>query len=95
VNGDACADLLGRTGDGVLRLYAGGCDGTLEDGVVIGHGWDMHTMVFGRDFDGDGCGDVIARDTKGDLFLYRSTCGGALQAPQYLGYGWNAFAALF
>ncbi|MBM0230767.1 VCBS repeat-containing protein [Micromonospora sp. STR1_7] len=101
-DGDKKPDLVAAdSSTGILWLYKGKGDGTLEDGRTnIGTGWAKWTAVFSPgDFNGDGFNDVIARSKAGELFLYRGNGKGRWlngTAPDKIGSsGWQAFTAIF
>ncbi|MFF4105078.1 FG-GAP-like repeat-containing protein [Streptomyces sp. NPDC001903] len=89
---DGYSDVLGRTKEGDLYLFAGnGGTGpySFNAPVFIGNGWNYHALGFG-DINGDGRTDVIARDHGGDLWMYPHTGGSgtsALGAKTFLGNG--------
>ncbi|MCK2026905.1 MULTISPECIES: FG-GAP repeat domain-containing protein [Microbacterium] len=91
-NGDGYRDLGRVTPDGRLWLIPGVAGGYGQP-VVIGNGWQNHTLLVGGiDFDGDRNTDMIARNSAGHLVYYRGDGRGgwASQAIQ-IGYGWGGF----
>lgn len=45
-NRDGCADLVGRHPSGLLKLYLGNCAGEVQDGKVIGYGFQAFSGVY-------------------------------------------------
>ncbi len=93
-DGDGCADLWGRTGDGQLALYSGDCGtGFRREDQRIGSGWSsLDAVAATSDFDGDACGDVLARDGDGQLLRYSGTCTGSLSDAAVIGTQWQALS---
>ncbi|MCX5386372.1 VCBS repeat-containing protein [Streptomyces sp. NBC_00083] len=94
VAGGPGADVVGRDKDGVLWLYLGKGDGTLDSRVRIGAGWGAYNQLTGGgDVSGDGRSDLLARDSDGVLWLYKGT--GNWRAPfaprVKAGTGWNMY----
>ncbi|MFI5703897.1 FG-GAP repeat domain-containing protein [Streptomyces xanthochromogenes] len=94
VAGASAGDVVGRDRDGVLWLYLGKGDGTLDSRVKIGAGWGQYNRITaGGDVSGDGRGDLLARDGAGVLWLYKGT--GNWRAPfaprVRVGGGWDAY----
>ncbi|MGW2479060.1 FG-GAP repeat domain-containing protein [Streptomyces sp. NPDC001571] len=94
VAGASAGDVVGRDKDGVLWLYLGKGDGTLDSRVKIGAGWGQYDRITaGGDVTGDGRGDLLARDGAGVLWLYKGT--GNWRAPfaprVRVGGGWDAY----
>lgn len=91
--GDGADDVLGVTGDGALRLYAGnGTGGWSESaGRVIGRGWDQFiTVTSPRDFTGDRFPDLLAVRLDGAMLMYRGDGRGGWLTGQgeTIGSGW-------
>ncbi|MFJ7984960.1 FG-GAP repeat domain-containing protein [Streptomyces sp. NPDC096351] len=95
---DGHQDLLARTPDGTLYLYAG--KGTIDNGgpfktrAKVGSGWQVYDQLVGtNDLDGDAIADLVARTPGGDLYFYRGT--GSATAPfgarVRIGGGWNTY----
>ncbi|MFJ5141686.1 FG-GAP repeat domain-containing protein [Streptomyces sp. NPDC088707] len=95
---DGHQDLLARTPDGTLYLYAG--KGTVDNGgpfrtrAEVGAGWQVYDQLVGtNDLDGDAIADLVARTTGGDLYFYKGT--GSATAPfkarVLIGGGWYAY----
>ncbi|MFG1954825.1 FG-GAP-like repeat-containing protein [Micromonospora sp. NPDC048830] len=99
---DGVSDLVGRTPDGQLWLYAGTGSAT-QDNVVrpkirIGTDWNIMAGLTTGDFTRDGKDDVVARDHNGVLWLYAGT-GNAItdQVLTYrvrIGTGWDWMDAI-
>ncbi|MGW2301119.1 FG-GAP repeat domain-containing protein [Streptomyces sp. NPDC001809] len=98
LTGDGHQDLLARTPDGTLYLYAG--KGTIDNGgpfrtrAKVGGGWQAYDQLVGtNDLDGDAIADLVARTPGGDLYFYRGT--GSATAPfkarVLIGGGWHAY----
>ncbi|MFB8400128.1 FG-GAP repeat domain-containing protein [Streptomyces sp. NPDC055912] len=95
---DGHQDLLARTPDGTLYLYAG--KGTIDNGgpfrtrAKVGGGWQVYDQLVGtNDLDGDAIADMVARTTGGDLYFYQGT--GSPTAPfkarVLIGGGWYTY----
>ncbi|MGW6691546.1 endonuclease/exonuclease/phosphatase family protein [Streptomyces sp. NPDC054961] len=81
ISGDGKPDILARTPQGDLYLFAGKPDGTLDGRVRIGTGWNIYaTVIAAGNVDGDPAGhpDLLGLKPNGDLFLYTGT-GNATQ----------------
>lgn len=91
--GDAANDVLGVTGDGALRLYAGNGSGGWSEsaGRVIGRGWDQFIAVTSSgDFTGDRFPDLLAVRLDGAMLMYRGDGRGGWLTGQgeTIGSGW-------
>jgi FG-GAP-like repeat len=96
-SGDRHPDVFARSPDGSLRLYRGnGTGGWLENGIVVGSGWqDFTALAGGGDFNGDGKPDVLARSPDGALRLYRGNgAGGWVDNGIVVGSGWQSLGSL-
>ncbi|MFF5711811.1 FG-GAP-like repeat-containing protein [Streptomyces sp. NPDC012756] len=92
LDNDGYSDIVGRTVEGNLVLYAGsGKPYAFNSPVLIGTGWNIYdTLGFG-DVNGDGRTDVIGRDGDGDLWVYPHTGGTGtrtLGSRIFNGNGW-------
>ena len=94
--GDGKADVIGRTADGVLHLYAGTGTGRFSGARVIGAGWNIYNAVFSPgDLTGDGRPDVVTRTKAGLLYLYAGNgAGGFAGRGTVIGRGWDGFASV-
>ncbi|WP_262386845.1 VCBS repeat-containing protein [Streptomyces sp. TRM49041] len=100
VTGDGKADVLARTPDGELYLYAGtgNAAGPLKSRVKVGRGWQIYDQLVGvSDANGDGIGDLYARTPSGDLYFYAGSGDAAapLKARVKVGNSWNTYNQLF
>ncbi|MFF5447698.1 FG-GAP repeat domain-containing protein [Streptomyces sp. NPDC012888] len=95
---DGRQDLLARTPDGSLYLYAG--KGTVDSAgpfktrVKVGGGWNIYDQIVAtNDLDGDTVADLVAKTLAGDLYFYKGT--GSATAPFQtrvkVGSGWNIY----
>ncbi len=94
VAGGPVGDVVARDKSGVLWLYLGKGDGTLDTRVRIGSGWgEYNQLTGGGDVSGDGRSDLLARDSHGVLWLYKGT--GNWRAPfaprVKAGTGWDMY----
>jgi hypothetical protein len=96
LNGDRCADVLIRTGDGSLRLYKPAC-GTAPKPTTpytaLGSGWNQYdVMTSPGDLTKDGLADLIARNSStGAVYLYKGTHTGRLAARVKLADNWKTY----
>ncbi|MEU2549204.1 FG-GAP-like repeat-containing protein [Streptomyces roseolus] len=95
VNGDGCADVLGRVGN-ELRAYRPGCGKVLTASspyTAIGAGWAQYDVLTPPgDVDADGHQDLIARHTTtGDVYFYAGTAGHRLQPRVRIGTDWKLY----
>jgi FG-GAP-like repeat len=91
---DGHPDVLARTTNGNLYLYAGSKTGFLGSGLV-GPGWGgYNALVAAGDWNGDGFPDLIARTTSGALDLLHGTGNGGFGAAVVIGSGWNGLTIL-
>ncbi|MFC8271305.1 FG-GAP repeat domain-containing protein [Streptomyces sp. NPDC057271] len=96
---DGFQDLLARTPDGTLYLYAAkgtafDYTGPFKTRVKVGGGWQIYDQLVGaNDLDGDSIADLVARTLAGDLYFYKGT--GSATAPfkarVRIGGGWNTY----
>jgi hypothetical protein len=87
-------EILGRDKSGVLWLYKGNANGSLQSRVKVGTGWNVYTEMLGQgDLSGDGKTDLLARDSAGVLWLYKGTGDAAapFTARTKVGSGWNTY----
>ncbi|MCX5381972.1 VCBS repeat-containing protein [Streptomyces sp. NBC_00083] len=96
VNGDGLADLLARTPDGTLYLYAGtgNAKAPFKGRVKIGTGWNMYgakMIAAPGDLTGDGRSDIVAVDSSGNLWRYDSNGSGGFNSRVKIGFGWNTY----
>ncbi|MEU7903656.1 FG-GAP-like repeat-containing protein [Actinoplanes sp. NPDC049118] len=101
VTGDSFADLVARTTDGSLLLYANNF--IRDDGVPysanrqIGSGWNNFDQLVNADVTGDGYTDLVGRKTDGTLWLYPNNIERDNGVPyssssaRQIGSGWNNF----
>ncbi len=95
-SGDGNPDVLVRTAEGRLLMYAGdGASGWSNAGVTIGSGWSVMDHVFRvGDFSGDRNPDVMARDEAGQLHLYRGDGAGGWIGWGVVGSDWGRMTAI-
>ena len=95
LNGDKIPDLLAtRRSDGVLLMFSGKLDGSLNGGVTWAKGWGTFSQVVGgSDLDGDLYPDVYAR-LGGAMITYSSDVSGRLVRFTRWGSGWGAFTQM-
>ena len=94
-SGDGNPDVLARSTDGKLWLYARNVSGGWEPRVQVGSGWNLITsMLAPGDFDGDGKPDVLARDAKGVLWLYAGNGASGWEPRVQVGSGWNIMTSI-
>jgi len=68
--GDGIPDLIGRAGDGTLRLYPFNTTFIGQGGgQIIGNNFN-YTDFFVADWSGDGITDLIVRNSSGSLFYF-------------------------
>lgn len=96
INGDGLSDLLARTPDGTLYLYAGtgNAKAPFKGRVKIGTGWNMYSankLAVPGDLTGDGRSDVVAVDGSGNLWRYDADGSGGLKSRVKIGFGWNTY----
>jgi hypothetical protein len=76
---DGVPDLLARTPDGTLRVYAMTAAFGFPWSIVVGTGWQGARSITGAGaLNGDANADVVALWTDGSLRIYRGTGPGAL-----------------
>ncbi|MFC9731250.1 FG-GAP-like repeat-containing protein [Streptomyces roseolus] len=95
VNGDGCADVLGRVGN-ELRAYRPGCGKVVTASspyTAIGSGWAQYDVLTPPgDVDADGHQDLIARQTTtGDLYFYAGTADHRLESRVRIGTDWKLY----
>ncbi|MFJ4224636.1 FG-GAP repeat domain-containing protein [Microbacterium sp. NPDC089695] len=91
LDGDGSHDLIARSADGRLTLYAGTGTGSWKAPRVVGSGWGAMTHIIGSgDFNGDGVDDVLAVGAGGQLYLYRGDGNGGWRAGLQIGNGWQS-----
>lgn len=94
-SGDGAPDVLVRTSEGALRLYAGDGASGWAGVSTVGSGWTIMDRVFSAgDFSGDGHADVLARDTSGRLHLYRGDGAGGWLGWSVIGSDWGRMTAI-
>ncbi|MFF8836221.1 FG-GAP repeat domain-containing protein [Streptomyces sp. NPDC015130] len=95
---DGHQDLLARTPDGTLYLYAG--KGTIDNGgpfrtrAKVGTGWQVYDQLVGtNDLDGDAIADIVAKTPGGDLYFYKGTGSATVpfKARVLVGGGWHTY----
>lgn len=94
LGGTQAYDILARDKAGVLYVYKGNANGTLQSRVKVGSGWNIYNQIVGQgDLSGDGKADIVARDGSGVLWLYKGTGNAAapFTARTKVGSGWNTF----
>ncbi|MEU9100833.1 FG-GAP-like repeat-containing protein [Streptomyces sp. NPDC048361] len=96
INGDGLADLLARTPDGTLYLYAGtgNAKAPFQGRVKIGTGWNAYSakmIAAPGDLTGDGRSDLVAVDGSGNLWRYDANGTGGFNSRVKIGYGWNTY----
>ncbi|MCS0635518.1 VCBS repeat-containing protein [Streptomyces sp. LP05-1] len=94
LGGSSASDVLARDKTGVLWLYKGNADGSLQNRTKVGAGWGGFDQLVGKgDLSGDGRADIVARDKSGVLWLYQGTGNPAapFKARTKVGSGWNTF----
>ncbi|CAL9441758.1 FG-GAP repeat domain-containing protein [Streptomyces sp. enrichment culture] len=99
VTGDRLVDVLARTPDGELYLYAGtGSQAApFKARVKVGSGWHIYDQLVGtHDVNGDGVGDLYARTPNGDLYFYAGSGNAAapLKARVKVGTSWHTYNQL-
>ncbi|KUH38950.1 MULTISPECIES: FG-GAP-like repeat-containing protein [Streptomyces] len=100
MTGDGHADLLARTPDGTLYLYAGtGTPGApFKARAKVGTGWNAYTKLASPgDMTGDGRADILAVTSGGTLYRYTATHTGGpnpFATRANLGTGWNTYRTL-
>ncbi|MFI9616836.1 FG-GAP-like repeat-containing protein [Streptomyces sp. NPDC052023] len=96
LNGDRCADVLVRPGDGTLRLYKPACGSVPKPTTPytsLGSGWNQYdVMTSPGDVTQDGRPDLIARNSStGTVYLYKGTSTGRLSARVKLWDNWKVY----
>ncbi|MFJ3159827.1 FG-GAP repeat domain-containing protein [Streptomyces kanasensis] len=100
LTGDGRADLLARTPDGTLYLYAGtgSANAPFKARVKVGTGWNAYAkLVAPGDLTGDGRADLLAVTPSGTLYRYTATHTGTpnpFATRANLGTGWNTYTQL-
>ncbi|MEU7184515.1 VCBS repeat-containing protein [Streptomyces sp. NPDC045369] len=80
VAGASAGDLVARDRSGVLWLFLGKGDGTLDGRVKIGAGWGGYRQLVGiGDSDADGRADLLVSTPDGSSYVYHGT--GNWRAP--------------
>jgi hypothetical protein len=97
--GKGFADLLVRTGDGVLRAYLGigqaDFDAQSTPSIVIGKGWNRYNALVDPGFmTAGGRLELLARDRRGQLWRYAATGHGKFQRPVLVSGGWGKYTRL-
>ncbi|MFF9472745.1 FG-GAP-like repeat-containing protein [Streptomyces roseolus] len=95
VNGDGCADVLGRVGN-ELRAYRPGCGKVVTASspyTALGAGWAQYDVLTPPgDVDADGHQDLIARQTTtGDMYFYAGTADHRLKTRVRIGTDWRLY----
>ncbi|MEV6205155.1 FG-GAP-like repeat-containing protein [Streptomyces sp. NPDC051771] len=95
VNGDSCADVLGRVGN-ELRAYRPGCGKVVTASspyTALGAGWAQYDVLTPPgDVNADGHQDLIARQTTtGDLYFYAGTADHRLAPRVRIGINWKLY----
>ncbi|GAA2175757.1 hypothetical protein GCM10009784_19440 [Arthrobacter parietis] len=94
-SGDGNVDVLARSTDGKLWLYARNAAGGWDTRVQVGTGWNGMTSILAPgDFDGDTNPDVLARDAKGLLWLYPGNGDSGWKTKVLVGSGWNGMTSI-
>lgn len=103
MGGSVQPDLLARDTSGVIWLYQGKPDGTLQTRIRMKNstGWNGMSVIAGRgDYTGDGLADLVTRNSSGNLLIYPGT--GSATADAVLGTtitaattGWNDYVSVF
>ncbi|MFG1806096.1 FG-GAP repeat domain-containing protein [Streptomyces sp. NPDC049040] len=96
LTGDGRADIVARTYDGHLYLFAGTGNGNspFKARTLIGGGWAAYDQLASPgDIDGDGISDLVTRDLIGNLYFYKATGNAAapFAARKVLGGDWNTY----
>ncbi|MFG1808174.1 FG-GAP repeat domain-containing protein [Streptomyces sp. NPDC049040] len=97
ITGDGRADIVARTYDGKLYLFAGTGNGSapFQARTLIGGGWDVYDQIIGMgDLDGDGISDLITRAlVGGNIYIYKATGNAAAPyAPKLqVGGDWGTY----
>ncbi|MFD9632348.1 FG-GAP repeat domain-containing protein [Streptomyces violascens] len=99
LTGDGKNDLIARTYNGDVYLFAGTGDlkAPFAAGVKVAEGWSDFDQIVGvADADGDGVGDLYVRNRTDDLLFIGGTGNAAkpFKAPVQLGAGWHAYNQL-
>ncbi|MEU2184115.1 VCBS repeat-containing protein [Streptomyces thermolilacinus] len=100
ITGDGRADLLARTSDGTLYLYAGtgNASAPFKARVKVGTGWQTYSkLVAPGDITGDGRADLLAVTSGGTLYRYITTHTGTanpFSTRANMGTGWNTYTQL-
>ncbi len=95
--GKGFADLLVRTGDGVLRAYLGigQADFGGTSSIVIGRGWNRYNaLIDPGNMTAAGQLELLARDQQGRLWRYVATGHGKFERPVLVSGGWGKYARL-
>ncbi|WP_413248099.1 GH25 family lysozyme [Sinomonas flava] len=90
-DGDGAQDLLSRSSDGTMYLYAGNGQGGFitGQGQAIGSGWNrMASVASSWGFVGASSLGLVAKDTAGDIYYYPAS-NGSWGAPSKIGSGWQ------
>lgn len=95
-NGDRRSDVLVRTADDGLWIYASTANGDLAAWKQIGRNWgQMDLVTFAGRLSGTGQRYVLARHkTTHELHRYEMLPNGRLTGDTVIGRGWNAIGQL-
>ncbi|MET7302774.1 FG-GAP-like repeat-containing protein [Embleya sp. NPDC005575] len=92
-NGDGKSDLVARGDDGVLRIWTGNGNLSLNEAVHLwpDAAWDGERDLTAGDFNGDGNTDLVARGLDGMLRLWTGNGNNTLNEAAHMwpDNGWN------
>ncbi|MFJ3768287.1 FG-GAP repeat domain-containing protein [Streptomyces sp. NPDC090082] len=94
--GDGRTDLVARTPNGDLYLYAGTgvTSAPFKTRVRIGTGWNTYTKIIAPgDLNADGKADLLGIASNGDLYRYLNTSPGAFTSRVRIGTGYGIYNA--
>ncbi|MFE7516102.1 FG-GAP-like repeat-containing protein [Streptomyces sp. NPDC057540] len=94
--GDGRADVVARTPNGDLYLYAGTgvASAPFKARQKIGTGWNTYTKIVAPgDLNADGKADLLGIASNGDLYRYLNTSAGAFTSRVRIGTGYGIYNA--